>query len=471
MPRSGSASISDRLTATALAIALALVVSLAFSAGNASQATGDARSLFADPAATTGSGFVGDDTVEGTPDPSELGIVEATRYIATVGGPVTSLSIYVDASNQATDFSLGLYTDAAGAPGTLLAQGSRTTAQNGTWNTVAINATTIANGAAYWIARLATSGGSLVTRVNAGAPSPDRVDTRTLAILGATFSPGASYPHLTSMYGGTAAAPVVSPTPVPTLRSLPSPTPAPFSTPSPAPAPTPSPTPTPMPQPNPNAFVCSEMLGFSQTGNIWSLQRSPNDAFESVVDGTRYQARIVDGGAVWKWADPTFVGWSGGSISPCTANASAPDRVIVDITETFWIGDVCGSHAFDDCSAGSDTSVTRVTQDIRNVVATIRSKYPSVRQIYLKPMVGGPPGGGQCLIAGHPIRGIQNSPLIAQAIAAVANGVDVLATPSWGVRDCFDFYDDGQYVGHLSPFNDAKPRIGQVIGTWFAARP
>jgi hypothetical protein len=150
--------------------------------------------------------------------------------------------------------------------------------------------------------------------------------------------------------------------------------------------------------------------------------------------------------------------------------------VIVDITETFWIGDPCGSHAFDDCSAGSDTSVARVTQDARNVVATIKAKYPSVRQIYLMPLVGGPPGGGQCYIVdgggvSHPIRAIQNSPLIAQAIAPVANDADILAAPQWGVRDCNDFFDDGQYVGHLNPANDAKPRIGQLIGTWFAARP
>jgi hypothetical protein len=468
MPTSGSAR-TARIgrRATAFAIALAFGGSVGFAAGDGSRATADARSAVGGPAAITGSGFVGDDTVEGTADPSELGTVEATRYIATAGGPVTSLSIYVDASNAATGFALGLYSDAAGAPGTLLAQGSRTTAQNGTWNAVAVSATTITSGTAYWIARLATSGGSLVSRVNAAVANPDRVDTRTLAALAATFSPGASYPHLTSMYAGNASSPGVSPTPAPTLKSLPSPTPAPVAT---AP-PTPTPTPTRIPPPNPNALVCTEMLGFSQTGNIWSLQRSPNDAFESVVDGTRYQARIVDGGAVWRWADPTFSGWSGSPISPCTANAFAPDRAIVDVTESFWIGDVCGSHPFDDCSAGADTSVARVTRDIRAVVATIRSIYPSVRQIILMPMVGGPPGGGQCLIAGHPIRAIQNAPLIAQAIAQVANGVDILATPQWGVRDCYDFYDDGQYVGHLSPFNDAKPRIGQQIGAWFAARP
>ena len=50
----------------------------------------------------------------------------------------------------------------------------------------------------------------------------------------------------------------------------------------------------------------------------------------------------------------------------------------------------------------------------------------------------------------------------------MANGVDVLATPQWGVRTCADFYDDGQYVGHLSPYNDAKPAIGQMIGNWFS---
>ena len=195
-----------------------------------------------------------------------------------------------------------------------------------------------------------------------------------------------------------------------------------------------------------------------------------------MVDGTRYQLREADGGAIWKWADPNFSGWFGNPTSPCNANSLAPDRVIVDITESFWIGDPCGSHAFDDCSAGSDTSVARVTQDIRNFVATAKAKYPSLRQIYLMPLVGGPPSGGQCYIADstgatHPIRGIQNSPLIAQAIAPVANGVDVLATPQWGVRTCADFYDDGQYVGHLSPYNDAKPAIGQMIGNWFALRP
>ena len=436
----------------------------------------------ASPPQSSGAGSVGDQSVEGTPDPSSPGMLEATRYVATVGGTVTSLSIYLDASNQATSFALGLYSDAGGAPGTLLAQGSRSVAQNGAWNTVAINSTTITSGTAYWIGRLGTSGGDLVTRVNPGVANADRVDVRSLASPPSTFTAGASYPHVTSMYAGTTApssagsTPTPVPTATPTLKPAPTPTPAPVATPTPTPVVTPTPTPVPTPTPTPppattGAFTCTEVNGFSQTGNIWSLQLSPNTGFESVVDGTRYQARIADGGAIWKWADPSFAGWYGNPTSPCDANTLAPDRVVMDVTESFWIGDACGTHAFDDCSAGSDTSVARVAQDVRNVVSTIRAKYPSVRQIILMPLVGGPPGGGQCLIAGHPIRGIQNSPLIAQAIAQVANGADVLATPQWGVRDCNDFYDDGQYVGHLNPANDSKSRIGQLIGRWFAARP
>jgi hypothetical protein len=71
----------------------------------------------------------------------------------------------------------------------------------------------------------------------------------------------------------------------------------------------------------------------------------------------------------------------------------------------------------------------------------------------------------------HTIRGSWNSPKIATAISQVANGVDVLATPTWGVRTCNDYYGDTQYVGHLNDSTDAKQAIGQTIGAWFAARP
>ncbi len=197
-------------------------------------------------------GFVGNQNIEGSADPSSVGTVEATRYVTTAGGAVTSLSIYLDASNRATSFALGLYSDAGGAPGTLLAQGSRTGAQNGAWNTVAVAATTITTGSSYWIARLATRGGDLVTRVNPGVANSDRVDKRALlTTIPNTFTVGGSFPHLTSIYAGTTSPSTNAvPTPTPTTAPTRTPTPSVIGAPTMTPMPSTSTMPTASPMPS-----------------------------------------------------------------------------------------------------------------------------------------------------------------------------------------------------------------------------
>src|SRR4029079_9926459 len=144
--------------------------------------------------------ILGDSSIERTPDASSLGMVEANQFTATASGTVSSLAIYLDSSNQASALGLALYSDAAGVPGSLIAHGSLPTVQNGAWNSVAIPPTSLVAGTRYWIARLSTSGGDLVTRITSTQPSPDRVDIRVTTTFPATFSPGASYPHRTSMY-------------------------------------------------------------------------------------------------------------------------------------------------------------------------------------------------------------------------------------------------------------------------------
>ena len=155
-------------------------------------------------------------------DPSPLGAAEANRFIASSSANVTSLLIYVDGSNRATAIALGLYADSGGVPGALIAAGSVGSVQNGAWNGAAIATTSLTGGTPYWIARLSTAGGDLVTRVNGAVTNPDRVDTRSATTLPSTFSPGASYPHLTSMYAAVNGAPTPTTTAAP-----PSPTPAP----------------------------------------------------------------------------------------------------------------------------------------------------------------------------------------------------------------------------------------------------
>ena len=143
--------------------------------------------------------LLGDSAIEPTADASDLGMPEANRFVASANGSVDTLSIYLDSTNSASTIALGLYADAGGVPGALVAQASRTGAPGGAWTSVTIPATALSAGQPYWIARLSQAGGPLVTRI-AGAANPDRVDTRTTTTLPPTFSPGASWPHRTSMY-------------------------------------------------------------------------------------------------------------------------------------------------------------------------------------------------------------------------------------------------------------------------------
>jgi hypothetical protein len=107
--------------------------------------------------------LLGDSAIEPQADPSERGTTEANQFA-------------------------------------LLAQGSRSGAPGGAWLSIAIPPTTLTAGQPYWIARLAQAGGDLVTRIDPSAANPDRTDSGTSATLPATFTPGGSWPHRSSMY-------------------------------------------------------------------------------------------------------------------------------------------------------------------------------------------------------------------------------------------------------------------------------
>jgi hypothetical protein len=324
-----------------------------------------------------------------------------------------------------------VYSDAGGVPGTLLTQGSRSGPTNGAWNSVSTATISVTAGTPYWIARLALSGGDLVTRVNPLVTNPDRVDTRFNTALPATFVPGGSWPHLTSMFAGAGTGATPTPTPIPT------------------PTPTPVPTPTPTP-PAGGAFTCTQFIGFSVTTSWFSNA----GGFQAVtaLDQSRYQLMWAGGGAVHYWADPTYPGWTFGvsNPTPCALNSLAPDRVVMDITEDFYIDDPVNG------------GVARVATDIRNVIATIRSKYPSVRQIYLEPIVGGP-GLDTC----GRVRAAVNHPYLKQAIdQVIAGGVgfDVRRGPDPTVQNCTQYVDS---VGHLD--SPGQQAAGQFMGNWYAA--
>jgi hypothetical protein len=98
--------------------------------------------------------LLGDTTVEAAHDSSPTGEPEAFAATGLVTGTATHLSIYLDTGNQSSKVVVGIYTDNAGKPGTLLAQGTISVTTAAAWNTATIPATTITAGQKYWIALL-----------------------------------------------------------------------------------------------------------------------------------------------------------------------------------------------------------------------------------------------------------------------------------------------------------------------------
>jgi hypothetical protein len=188
-------------------------------------------------------------------------------------------------------------------------------------------------------------------------------------------------------------------------------------------------------------------IGYSQTNNWWW-----SNGFEWVTDNDRYELLFQFGGAIRYWADPSYAGWSNSITSRCQPS-STPDRIVLDVTEDFFIS-----------TTDPQQNVAKVAGDIRAAIATARAKYPSARQVWLQPVVGGP-GGSLCNFGSgtsNPVRASWNHPFIDQAINQVVGG-SVVRGPSPEVRTCDDYADN---IGHLT---DSKGPIGQTIGNWYNA--
>jgi hypothetical protein len=102
---------------------------------------------------------IGDATVEVTVDGLVPGTAKAFPYSTTHNGTVGHLNVYLDATNKALHFQVGLYADSGtGHPGTLLTSGNVSNPVAGQWNTVQVGQVSIsADQSTYWIALL--SGG------------------------------------------------------------------------------------------------------------------------------------------------------------------------------------------------------------------------------------------------------------------------------------------------------------------------
>lgn len=148
--------------------------------------------------------LLGDQAIESLVDTNSLGQAEAFQTTASASGTVSTLSIYVDASSTARAMAAGIYADASGHPGALIAQGSSTQLTAAAWNTIPIPGAIVSAGTPYWIAVLGTQSGTLAFRdVNGGCKSETSAQTN-LTALPSTWVTGTAYPSCPlSGYGST----------------------------------------------------------------------------------------------------------------------------------------------------------------------------------------------------------------------------------------------------------------------------
>lgn len=171
------------------------------------------------------------------------------------------------------------------------------------------------------------------------------------------------------------------------------------------------------PGPPPGPFACTEVIGFSQSGQWF-------DSF--TVPG--WQARIQGGANIEKWTNPDFTGWNA-AVRDRQCSRSEVDRVLLTIS-------------------GGGRPAESWADDISTVIGVIRSKYPAVETIMLQPVVGGP-GHAECPFGDNTVRASRNHPVIDQGIALVVAAEDssVVAGASPEVSTCSHY---GDQLGHLT---------------------
>ena len=130
--------------------------------------------------------LLGDNAVEWQSDLLPAGQAEAFRLRAQESGLASIVHLYISAGNAAGTVNVGLYGDADGQPGSLLATGSGPASSAGRWSAVPITPIELSSGRPYWLAILG-QGGTLRYRDRRRGPCPSQTSAQTS--LGALPSP------------------------------------------------------------------------------------------------------------------------------------------------------------------------------------------------------------------------------------------------------------------------------------------
>jgi len=195
-------------------------------------------------------------------------------------------------------------------------------------------------------------------------------------------------------------------------------------------------------KPSMAAEPCTEVLGFSQTGEWYG-------SFELVVVNSEWQRRIKGGMDINLWGNPDSEAWRVSVASRCPGPAT---RALLTVSDSriesnpqVWADLI-------------DRAITAIL-DPRNL--------PDVAEVIVQAVVGGP-RNGLCQFNGRDVRASVNHSVINQAIALVVanHSADVKVTAGFSpeVENCNQYRDQ---PGHLTPIGAAA--VGEIIGAFYAA--
>jgi hypothetical protein len=180
------------------------------------------------------------------------------------------------------------------------------------------------------------------------------------------------------------------------------------------------------------------------------------------VDATKWEGKMQKYSYVEKWADPANAIWDIATATPCAANATTPDRVL-------FVGFSPGIPADQDYdkyhAQGMDQAGWQML--LNSVIANIRAKYPSAKEIDILTM-GRAPNNMLCA------NNSDTDTIIApyedaafQAVADASNGL-VKVGPKYFVPDCatsYIFANDSDYT------TTAANSLAMQVASYYVAHP
>jgi hypothetical protein len=179
----------------------------------------------------------------------------------------------------------------------------------------------------------------------------------------------------------------------------------------------PAPTAPEPPPPAPASFRCTEVIGLTITAEWYGA------GFEQLVPDARFQARTRPHTFVDQWSDPAHEAWSQPISSACRDRPESPDRVVLFAAN--W----------------KLSSKQEWVEVLKRFVATARTRYPDLRELWLYTVLRGP-GNASC---GDPKSVVE--PMVDEAIAEVsATAPELLhAGPRLEAADCAVFDKGGPH--------------------------